>query len=125
MVRFSEKRLPYLVLVVYTALAVMGTFSLAAAEPLRSVNLKIENPPSNKISGSLGSYLIQYPEAELAIIAKTDDTPFSPLRIGVQRIAFLLGPSSTGNAFFRSSFAASAGTQYINLRNNILLKLRI
>jgi hypothetical protein len=125
MVRLLWKRLPQLFLAAYVAIGVMGVFSFAAVDALRSLNFEAKSPMSDKIFASPDSYFIQYQAAGAAIITKTDNTQFSPLRMGFQRIASLFGPPNSGTAFSKSHFTLSANIQYADLINNIPLKLRI
>jgi hypothetical protein len=125
MVRVLWKRLPQLFLAAYIAVAVVGAFSFAAVDTLRSVNFEAKNPMPDKIFASPDSYFIQYQAAGLTVITKTGGTQFSPLRMGFQRIASLSGPPNSGTSFSKSYFMLSAKIQYADLINNIPLKLRI
>lgn len=120
----SGGKIPCLFLVVYIVLAVMGTLSFTALEPLRSVTFDVEN--QGRLSASLESCSIQPPGEEQALfISRTGDSSFSPLRTGFQRFTFLSGLPRIENAFSKSSFFPGAEAHHTALRNTILLKLRI
>jgi hypothetical protein len=109
----------------YTALSVLGTFSFAAVEPFQSVKFEIENKTQDKIFGSLGNFFLQHPAEEPTIITKSDGTRFSPLPMGFQRLVSLSGSPISGKPCSKSSVIAGTKIQYSDLKNNILLKLRI
>jgi hypothetical protein len=113
------KKLPYLFFTAYIAFAIMGTFSFAVVDTLRSVHFTAKNPTLD----SPDNYVVRQQAEELTIITKTSRNQFSPLRMGSQRAASLFG--SSGGNFSRSPFKAGEKTQYTNVKNNILLKLRI
>jgi hypothetical protein len=123
MARLLRGKIPRFVLVIYTVLAVMGTLSFAALEPLRSVTFEVEN--QGRLSASLENCSVQPPGEEQAFISRTSDSSFSPLRTGFQRFTFLSGSPRIENAFSKSSFFPGAEAHHIALRNTILLKLRI
>jgi hypothetical protein len=125
MVRFSPKRRLYLIFAGYIALSVIGTFSLSAAEPLRSVSLKIENSDSGDLFALPDNRFIQYPAEEPVFGSKNFNIKSSPLRMGFHRIASLSGSSNIGGPFSKSPFKADIKTRHTGLKNNILLKLRI
>jgi hypothetical protein len=119
------KKLPCLILVAYTVLAIVGSFSLAATEPLRSVNYTIENHKSDTILGALENHFVQHPAEEPGITTKTDNTSFSPIRTGFQRIASIFGLTNTGITLSKTPFMANTKITYTGLKNVIPLKLRI
>lgn len=122
MARFLRGRIPRLILELYTVLAVTGTLSFAAAEPLRSVTFEVEN--QGRLSASLES-CFHLPGQEQAFISKTADSSFSPLRTGFQRFMFLSGSPRIENAFSKPSFFPGAKAHCSAIKNTILLKLRI
>ncbi|MDR3335265.1 MAG: hypothetical protein LBT13_10345 [Treponema sp.] len=125
MVWFAQKRLFCLIVMAYTALSVLGTCSFAVVEPFHAVKSEIANKTQDKIFGSLENFFIQHPAEESIIITKSGSTRFSPLRIGFQRLASLLDSLINEKPYSKSSIIAGTKTQYSDLRNNILLKLRI
>jgi hypothetical protein len=125
MVRFSRKRLFYLIFAGYIAISVIGSFSLSAAEPLRSVSLEMENSDSDNLFGLPDNRFIQYPAEEPVFITRTYNIQSSPLRMGFHRIASLPGSPNIGDPFSKSPFKAGIKTRHISLKNDILLKLRI
>jgi hypothetical protein len=122
---FPRKKLPRLIFTVYTALAVIGVFSFAAVDSLRSVAFEMGEPAGDRISGFPDNRLFQYSAEEPALVAETSETQFPSMRMGFQRFASAFGLLNIGNAFSKSSFAANANIYYINPKNTILLKLRI
>ncbi|MDR3343676.1 MAG: hypothetical protein LBT14_13025 [Treponema sp.] len=125
MVWFVQKRLFCLILMAYTALSVLGTFSFAAVEPYHSVKLGFENKAQDKTFASLENFFLQQPAEEPTIITKSGSTRFSPLRIGFQRLTALLGSLINEKPYSKSSHITGTKTQYSDLKNTILLKLRI
>jgi hypothetical protein len=121
----ARKKLLCLVLMTYTAISVLGTFSFAALEPYHLVESEIANKTQDKIFGSVENFFIQHPAEEPVIHATLGSARFSPLRIGFQRIAPLLGSLISGKPYSKSSAVASIKIHYSDIKNNILLKLRI
>jgi hypothetical protein len=125
MVWFAQKKMPCLILTAYIALSVMGAFSFAAADALRSVNFKAETLMPGRVSDSMDNYFIRHPAEEPVVITKTDNTQIFPLRVGFQRVVSLFGPSAIGNASSKSPFRTGVKIPYTNTKKIILLKLRI
>jgi hypothetical protein len=122
---FLRKKLLCLILTGYTAFAVMAAFSFAAAEPFRSIGFELEHRGPGSVSAFQESFFIQNQAEDPVLFIKAGKTQFSPLRIGFQRLAFLLGRPDTGNGFSGSLFLTSRKKQWVTLKNTILLKLRI
>jgi hypothetical protein len=122
MVWFAQKKLLCLIVMAYTAMSVLGTFSFAVLEPYHAVKSEIENNRTqDKIFGSVETFFTQHPAEEPVILAKLGSARFSPLRV-----AFLSGSSISGKPYSKSSsIIAGMQIQYSDLKNNILLKLRI
>jgi hypothetical protein len=126
--RFSWKKLTSLFFAAYTAIAVVGAFSFAAADSLRSLHFEAKSPVlgSPEFGGLIpDNYVIPHQAEVPMVITKPGANQFSPLRMGFQRIAFLFGTSNSGNTFSKSPFWVSPKIQHANLKKNILLKLRI
>jgi hypothetical protein len=109
----------------YTALSVLGTFSFATVEPFYAITLKEENKTQDKLFCSSAHFFIQYPAEEPATFTTLGSTRFSPLHMGFQRNASLLGSPIGGTSFSKSSPMVCTKLAYTNLKNTILLKLRI
>jgi hypothetical protein len=125
MIRSSRKNLFYLITTAYLALAVMGTFSLAAAEPFRSLITGMENSPLESAFASPDDYLVQHPAEEPVIATKTRSGVSSPLRLSFQRVTSPLLSSNRENPFSKSSYAIYKKLHHADLKSTILLKLRI
>jgi hypothetical protein len=72
--------------------------------------------------------VIPSPAGEPALLTKTDDLRHMPLRTGSQRIFDPCKPGgiySTAFALCRPSFRTNSNFDYINVKNTILLRLRI
>jgi hypothetical protein len=123
MVWLARKRLFCLTVMAYTALAVL--VSSAVAEPFLAVQFEIRNNSPDTISASLEDFFIQNPAEQPAIATKLGSSGFFPLHVGFQRIAFLSGLPISGTSHSKASMAAGTQTRYGDLKNNILLKLRI
>jgi hypothetical protein len=118
--RLTRNRLPFLMLALYTALSVAGSFSLGAVEQIRSVTIEVEHRASGGILASPERYLIPCAVGPV-FMTKTTGTPVSPQRAGFERLFSFSGLPSSGGLLFR----AKNDTPRINPKNNILLKLRI
>ncbi|MDR3171167.1 MAG: hypothetical protein LBU17_05980 [Treponema sp.] len=105
-------------LMAYTALSVLGTFSFAVVEPYHAVL-------GEKVFGALENFFIQQPAEEPVLITKLGSTRFSPLRIGFQRLASLLSVLINEKPDAQLCYINGTKTQHSDLKNNILLKLRI
>jgi hypothetical protein len=123
MVGFLQKRLPRFSLLL--AVSIMGAFTFAAIEPLRAANFELENFGSNTIVSSQFYDFTQYPAEEPTLVSKAGNNQFSPLRTGIQRFSSLPGSFLPEDTLSNSLLNISIKTQYTNLKNNILLKLRI
>jgi hypothetical protein len=77
---------------------------------------------TDSADGAVDSF-IPPPAEEPAILVKTEDAQFVPLRM-VQRI---FNPSchGTASAFYQPWFGAISNINYMDVKNTILLKLRI
>jgi hypothetical protein len=122
---FAQKKLLCLILMAYTAISVLGTFSFAVVEPYHAVESEIKNKTQDNTFGSVENFFIQHPAEEPVILAALGSARFSPLRMGFQRIASLLGTLISGKPYSKSSTIASIQIHYSDIKNHILLKLRI
>ncbi|MDR1286163.1 MAG: hypothetical protein LBK08_01000 [Treponema sp.] len=123
--RLLRKRLPLLVLTAYVVLSVTGSFLLGAVEPLCIIKYEMENPVQDKVLVSPGDYYMLYQADEAAVYATADTGRFSPFRMGLQRIVSLFCPPGWGNALSKPPFSSGAKISCINVKDTILLKLRI
>lgn len=123
MLWFTRRRL-LLILMVYTAISVLGTFSFAVLEPYQAVQFEIENT-QDSIFSPVENFFIQNSAEAPALLTKLGSVHFFPLRMSFQRVASLLIMLITGMSCSQSSFIASMRIHYSELKNKILLKLRI
>ena len=123
MLWFTRRRL-LLILMVYTAISVLGTFSFAVLEPYQAVQFEIENT-QDSIFSPVENFFIQNSAEAPALLTKLGSVRFFPLRMSFQRVASLLIMLITGMSCSQSSFIASMRIHYSELKNKILLKLRI
>jgi hypothetical protein len=100
----------------FMALAVMAGFCLTAG-PLRAAGFA-----AGKTGGGTVESFIPSPAEEPALLSKTEDPQFTPPWTEFQRIFKARGGAS---AFYRPAWGPGSNTVYTNLKNSILLKLRI
>jgi hypothetical protein len=123
MIWVKRHRLPCILITVFTVLAVMVSFCLGAAEPLRNAGFGAEGTCS--AGGGLDSF-ISSPAGEPALVIKTEDHQFASPQTGFQRIFNSCGIYGTDSAFYQLSWGInSAGNYYMDVKGTILLKLRI
>jgi hypothetical protein len=126
MIRLKGITPPHILLIVFTAFAFMGTFCLGAEDFLKAAEFDIQETGS--VSGVADSF-IPAPAEEPALVVKTEEQQFTPSRAGFKRIFNSCG--AHGAAFtcyqpcFRINSNISDNINYIDIKNAILLKLRI
>ncbi|MDR2537293.1 MAG: hypothetical protein LBC46_03195 [Treponema sp.] len=121
MLWFARRRLLSLILMIYTAVSILGTFSFAALIPYQTVQSEIENI-QDTIFDPMENFLMQDPaEASSSMFIKLGRVRFSLLCMSFQRAASLLIMPICS----QSSFITSMRIHYSVLKNKILLKLRI
>lgn len=111
------------IIIILTAIAVMGSFSLAAAEPMRTAGLAAEW--QGGLSGGKAYYFYPEQTGDPALVAFSDDTWNSPVRADSQKAFSPLGEIGTGNTFFFSQFRKNSKNAVISIKDTILLILRI
>jgi hypothetical protein len=116
------KRLPHILITVFTLFILMANFYLGVGEPLRDAGFGVEG--TGRTDGKLDSF-IPAPVEEPAILVQTEDRQFMPLRTGFQRIFNFFGTHGGASAFYQPVFAISSNVSYIDVKNAIPLKLRI
>jgi hypothetical protein len=105
----------------YTVLAMVGAFSFAATESLRSVYFELQSQIQDKIFSSPQDYYIECAAEEPAPAAAKG----SLSKGGFQRFVFPPASSNYGTNFSTSSCAIISTTQFFDLKNTLRLKLRI
>lgn len=105
---------------VYTAIFVLGTFLFAALVPYQTVLSEVENT-LDTIFDPVENFFIQDPVEASSTFIKLGRVRFSPLCMSFQRASFLLIMPICS----QSSFITSMRIHYNELKNKILLKLRI
>jgi hypothetical protein len=121
---FLEKKWPRLILAAYLAFAVMGIFTFAATESLRSVDFW-ENVSASGVFVTQQDLIAESPVEGEPVIGKARGHLFSPLRNGSLRIVMPLGTRDTGSVLAQSSLRAIEKVNHLTIKNAILLKLRI
>jgi hypothetical protein len=124
MVFFARKTGLSPILTAYLALAVAGAFTFAAAEPLPEGNLSVPEP----ISGGLLTPLDPLMDCVVgsgAVIDRAGGYSFSPVRNGSFRLAIPLSAQNAKIAFSYLSLKTNKNANHLNIKNTILLKLRI
>ncbi|MDR1785622.1 MAG: hypothetical protein LBR23_04060 [Spirochaetaceae bacterium] len=111
-------------LMLYTAVAVMGTLSLSAAGRTRSVKLG----PPGQVPGS-ERLIFAVPAADASAVAGAlkAKRQFSPQRLWARLFASPVNPQNTNvkDFFLQSPLPADTKTHYMQVNNTHLLKLRL
>jgi hypothetical protein len=112
-------------LAAYLAITIMGIFTFAAVEPLRSIdfgeNRLILGDPFNQADRNT----IDCPTEAIPVVSMAIGYSFSPLRIGPLRILLFLETQNVGFVLFQSFFKTLKKINYRTEKKSILLKLRI
>ncbi|GHV07353.1 hypothetical protein FACS189485_17570 [Spirochaetia bacterium] len=124
MALFLERKWPCLILAACLTVAIMGLFTFAAAEPLRSVDSRDDDPFSENFFTSIDITIDCLAEGE-TIMSRARAYSFSPLRTGSLRILMLIGLQYAGFVLIQSSLKKSEKVNYLTMKNALLLKLRI
>ena len=116
------KALPRNILIILTAIVVMVSFPLAAAESLWAVDFA-----ADWRGGLAGGAYYHSPEqaGDPALFTESDDTRFSLLRMESQRFFTPWGVSGPGYTFYLSQFKTSSKCGFVSIKDTIFLKLRI
>jgi uncharacterized membrane protein len=111
-------------LVVHLIIAVLAAFIFAAAAPVHSYEFEIRGTMSDTYYSSPVAIIDC-----LAIVPKISENnvknTFSPLRMVSLRLFIFLSVCNIILAFLKSHFAGSVQLYPVNIKNSILLKLRI
>jgi hypothetical protein len=124
MLLVRKKKWNWFILAGYFFIAIPGTFSFSIVEPFRYLDTLEDNQVS---SGSFNSINIpiDYLGENAIIIGKARGYSFSPLGNGIMRIVLSLKTQNTGAVLSQSSLKTIEDSKYLNIKNTILLKLRI
>jgi hypothetical protein len=106
---------------IYTALAMAGTFSFAATESLRSICCDLRG--QDHIFSSPQDYYLEFPAEEPALSAAKGGG-FLP-RGGTQRLISPWGLPQYGTRLAYPSLIPVSKPQYFDVKHTILVKLRI
>jgi hypothetical protein len=121
---FSKKKWLRLVLAASLTIATMGIFTFIAVEPLRAIDFLEDRPVSGGFFMPI-DYTIDCLAEGITITNKGRGYPFSPLRNGHLRILTLVGIKNTGSVLDQFSLTVIEKINHRNIKNTILLKLRI
>jgi hypothetical protein len=122
MIRLMGNGLSRVLITVFTSFTVMAGFCFAAVEPLRIASFSVERAGN---TGERIDRVISSPVEEPALFTKTEESQFASMRAKFQRI---INPGENWSAsclFCRSSFGPSSNVDLLQIKNSILLKLRI
>jgi hypothetical protein len=122
MIRLKASTLPRILLIVFTAFAFLGSFWLGAADFLRAAEFGMKGTGS--VNGVADSF-IPAPAEEPLLVVKTEEQQFTPSRAGFQRIFNFCGAHGTASACYQPCFRINSNISYYDIKNTILLKLRI
>ena len=120
MVLFLERKWPCPILAICLTVAIMGLFTFAAAEPLRSVDSWDDAPFSGNFFTSIDITIDCLAEDE-TIMSRARGGSFSPLRSGA---LMPVGFQNTGLVFMQSSLKKSENINRPTIKNGLPLKLR-
>jgi hypothetical protein len=121
---FLEKKWPPLILAAYLAVAILGIFTLAAVEPLRSVDF-LENKILSDASIIQQDLNADTPIEGEPVITNGRGYSFSALRNGSLRTIVALGTRDAGYLIAQTPVNATQKTNHFTIKNTIHLKLRI
>jgi hypothetical protein len=121
---FLEKKWPPLILAAYLAVAIMGIFTLAAVEPLRSVDF-FENKIPSGVSIIQQDLSADTPIEGEPVITNGRGYSFSALRNGSLRTIAALGTRDAGYLIAQTSVNVIQKINHRTIKNTIHLKLRI
>ncbi|MDR2096309.1 MAG: hypothetical protein LBP76_12460 [Treponema sp.] len=122
MILLPEKKWPCLILAAYLALVIVGMYTLLEVQAHYFDDFT-ENGLDNFFT--IRDYTIDCQAEDSRVISKAGGYSSSPLGNGSQRITALSGMYHAGITFFHSAFKTIINIDYSNIKNNILLKLRI
>ena len=110
------------IIITLMAIAVLGSYSLAAAEPIRAAGLAAEW--QGGLSG--GAYFF-FPEQtkDPALFAQSDDTRNLPLRMDSQRVSTFWGVNGSEDTFYTSQFRKNSKNGIVSIKDTIIVNLRI
>ncbi|MHB9293639.1 hypothetical protein Holit_02766 [Hollandina sp. SP2] len=122
MIWSMRNRLPRILITGFTVLALLVSFCLAAVEPLRTARFAAEKAGST--NGSIDHFIPSL-TGEPALLTKMEGHRLTPLRTGFQRIVIHGEPHKAVSAFCQSSLETPLTSNTLDVKNTILLKLRI
>jgi hypothetical protein len=114
----AENRLFRTSMAAFTALAVMVGFCFMAGEAPRTLECA-----AAKTGGGMVESFIPSPAEEPAILTKTEE--LQPVSPAFERLFISCGTRGGASAFYQAPGRASSNTGGVNIKNRILLKLRI
>jgi hypothetical protein len=117
-----EKKWPRCILTAYLILVIMGTFAFSVADKFDFSEFE-ENQAVSSVFFAPTEYTADWLIEDTAKIGKADRHSSSPLRNGVAPAS--LGIQNAGVFLVQSPLKTIKKTQYPNIRDIILLKLRI
>jgi len=119
--RIRGKVLPCNILTILTAIAVMGSFSLAAMESLRAAGLTAgQDGLSNE-----AYYFFPEQTEDAAMLAHSDDDRNSTLRMDSHRVFNSWGLSGPEHTFCLLRVLKNSKNGFVSTKDTIILKLRI
>ena len=124
MVLFRGKQWPRLALAAYLAAAIMGTAAFTVAEIYDFGQLG-ENGPVSKGSFRSINHTIDWLAESTTTIGRAKGQGYSPARNGTPHTFMFFGPQNAGLSPVQLSLHAINKTPCSNIKNAILLKLRI
>jgi hypothetical protein len=125
MALFLEKKWPRLFLAAYLVLAVMGIFTFAEIEPLHSDDFWKAQTGESGGFFALIDHTTDCLSENVIIQGKARGYSLSSLHNGSLRILTSLGTKDAKTVFAQSFLRVIEKTNYGNIKNTILLKLRI
>jgi hypothetical protein len=118
MIRSTGSRLPRVLIMVFTAFAVMVSFCLAAVEPLEAAW------ETGGLAGRAHRFIPSL-EGGPALVAKTEDLRLTSSGPGFQRGFIPCGTHGAASVFYRPPAGVKPNAKYKDVKDTILLKLRI
>ncbi|MDR2176680.1 MAG: hypothetical protein LBP20_01395 [Treponema sp.] len=123
MVLLFGKKWPCYILAAHLTLAMMGTFTFSIVENLDTFSLM--NKAASGGFFTLQDCSIDWLIEDTAVISRASEYSSFSLRGGIVRVLMALGIQSAGAFLVQSAVRTTGRAQYPNIKNTILVKLRI
>jgi hypothetical protein len=122
MIRLTRNSLLRTFITVFSAFALMAGFCFVDTDFLRAADLAAGG--ADGITGLVDNF-IPPPAEEPALLSKTGNTRFIPLRTGFQRVFLPGGTYEAASGFYQPPLGAGLSVSCMDIKHTIFLNLRI